>query len=65
MPPASAAELDLASGRLEFDERACINHGLSYPQRDFTLDDWAAAIVPEDREQAAAAVQQAIATRGR
>ena len=58
------AELDLASGRLEFDERACINHGLSYPQRDFTLDDWAAAIVPEDREQAAAAVQQAIATRG-
>ncbi len=58
------AELDLASGRLEFDERACINHGLPYPQPAWTLADWAAAIVPEERERAVAAVQRAIATGG-
>ena len=26
------AELHLDTGRLEFDERACENHGLPYPQ---------------------------------
>jgi len=50
------AELDLASGRLEFDERACENHGLPYPQPHFTLADWAASIVPEERAAAAEAV---------
>ena len=63
VPPASARRAGSRQRSAQFDERACINHGLSYPQRDFTLDDWAAAIVPEDREQAAAAVQQAIAAR--
>ena len=58
------AELDLASGRLDFDERACANHGLRFPQTSFTLDDWAASILPEDRARAAAAVQRAVATRG-
>ncbi|MFT3954065.1 MAG: PAS domain S-box protein [Piscinibacter sp.] len=58
------AELHLASGRLDFDERACRNHGLPYPSPDFTLADWVAAMHPEDRERAAAAVRHAIATCG-
>jgi len=58
------AELDLASGRLQFDERACRNHGLPWPSPDFTLGDWVQSMHPDDRERAAAAVRQAVQTRG-
>ncbi|WP_341887777.1 PAS domain-containing protein [Variovorax sp. YR752] len=58
------AELDLASGRLDFDERACRNHGLPWPLSRFTLEDWLASMLPEDRDHAAAAVRHAVETRG-
>ncbi|MBL0091595.1 MAG: PAS domain-containing protein [Piscinibacter sp.] len=58
------AELDLASGRLQFDERACRNHGLPWPSPDFTLGDWVQSMHPDDRERAAAAVHRAVQTRG-
>ena len=58
------AELHLASGRLDFDERACHNHGLPFPSPHFTLADWVAAMHPEDREHAAASVRHAIQTCG-
>ncbi len=58
------AELHLATGRLDFDERACFNHGLPFPSPGFTLDDWVGAMHPEDRERAAASVRRAIDSRG-
>ena len=58
------AELDLANGRLQFDERACRNHGLAWPSPHFTLGDWVQSIHPDDRDRAAAAVRLAVQTRG-
>ena len=58
------AELDIASGRLKLDRRACINHGLAFPQDSFTLDDWYRCLHPQDRETARSEVQHAIATCG-
>ena len=52
------AELDLANGRLQFDERACRNHGLAWPSPHFTLGDWVQSMHPDDRDRAAAAVRQ-------
>ncbi|MFT3663700.1 PAS domain-containing protein [Piscinibacter sp.] len=57
-------ELDLAGRRLQFDERACAHHGLPHPQPARTIDDWAAAIAPEDRERTVAALRRAIAGGG-
>jgi PAS domain S-box-containing protein len=56
------AELDVASGRLSFDQRACINHGLDWPQPHFTLDDWLQTIHADDRDAARAGLQHALAT---
>ncbi len=58
------AELDLATGRLQFDERACRNHGLPWPSPDFVLADWVQSMHPDDREHAAASVRQAVQTLG-
>ncbi|MFZ5519971.1 MAG: PAS domain-containing hybrid sensor histidine kinase/response regulator [Pseudomonadota bacterium] len=48
------ARLDLASGRMQLDERACRNHGLAYPQPQYSLGDWMAQIHPDDRASAQA-----------
>ena len=54
------ASLNLADGKVTLDQRACINHGLQFPQPDFLLTDWAAQIDPADRAAATTGVQQAI-----
>jgi PAS domain S-box-containing protein len=58
------AELQLASGKLTFDRRACINHGLAFPHGDFSLQDWLQSIHPDDRHAAQTAVRRAIEARG-
>lgn len=58
------AEVDLASGRLLFDRRACANHGLTFPHGIFTIADWERSIHVDDRAQARAMLDQAIATKG-
>ncbi len=58
------AELDVASARLKLDPRACINHGLAYPQSDLRLDDWLQTIHPDDRDGTRAALQRALAGHG-
>jgi PAS domain S-box-containing protein len=55
------AELDLASGLLNLDRRACLNHGLAHPLHGFTLDAWLATIHVDDREPARQALEHAIA----
>jgi PAS domain S-box-containing protein len=59
------AQLDLRSGELQLDERACANHGLPHPHPRYTLDDWLQALHDDDRDAASAALQQAIAGNGR
>ncbi len=44
------AELDLATGLMNLDRRACVNHGLPYPACGLTLTDWLATVDPVDRE---------------
>ncbi len=58
------AELDLDSGRMSFDARACANHGLKFPQGDYRLNDWLAAIHPSDRYAVQARLEHALATGG-
>ena len=59
------AEVDLASGAMRLDERACVNHGLVFPAVGYTLVDWLQSIHPDDREQARALLQAAIDRCGR
>ena len=59
------AEVDLATGRMQLDARACINHGLAHPARGYTLADWIEAIHPDDRAQAQAGLRDAIEECGR
>ena len=59
------AEVDLATGRMQLDARACVNHGLAHPARGYTLADWIEAIHPDDRAQAQAALRDAIEECGR
>jgi PAS domain S-box-containing protein len=58
------AEFDLDSGRMTFDARACANHGLKFPQPDYRLNDWLAAIHPSDRYAVQARLEHALATGG-
>ena len=59
------AQLDLATGLLQFDARACASHGLQYPHPGHSLADWMDSIHPEDRDAAQAALAQALGQRGR
>jgi PAS domain S-box-containing protein len=59
------AQLDLESGRLTFDARACKNHGIVYPHPPYLLADWVAAIHPDDQPAAAAALRAAVEETGR
>ena len=56
------AQLTLAEGRVHLDARACANHGLSFPQPGFRLDDWATQIDPADRDVALQGVQRTVAS---
>ena len=57
------ARVDLASGRLSLDARACAIHGLAYPQPELTLEDWIESMEPSDRQPAAQALRRAIERR--
>jgi signal transduction histidine kinase len=56
------AELDIASGRLELDRRACLNHGLEHPLSGFSLGDWFESMHAEDREPVRRILDDAIAS---
>ena len=57
------ATIDLRSGRMTLDQRACANHGLAHPLADFTLDDWLRSLQSDDRAPAREALRQAIEGR--
>ena len=57
------AELDLATGTLSMDRRACVIHGLPYPVPAFTLERWMASIHPDDREGTHQGLMQALEAR--
>ena len=59
------AELDLASGAMQLDERARINHGISGTSGPITLLDWLACIHPDERLAVREAISTAIAECGR
>jgi PAS domain S-box-containing protein len=58
------AQIDLASGRMTLDRRACANHGLAYPHLPFFVSDWTASIHTDDRSAAEAALDTAIRHTG-
>jgi PAS domain S-box-containing protein len=58
------AEADFTTGLLSLDRRACLNHGLSFPQHGYTLSQWLATIDDADREAAKAGLQRAADTHG-
>ncbi len=58
------AEFDLDSGLMRFDARACANHGLKFPQDNYPLSEWLAAVHPDDRQGVQSRLEQALATGG-
>ncbi|HEV7913542.1 MAG TPA: PAS domain S-box protein, partial [Albitalea sp.] len=57
------AEVDLGSGLMNLDRRACINHGLAHPlPPGYTLAQWLASIHPDDRDATQAGLTGAVAT---
>jgi PAS domain S-box-containing protein len=58
------AEVDLATGVMTLDRRACINHGLPHPLPRYTLDEWLESMHPGDRQATDDGLQQAILSRG-
>jgi signal transduction histidine kinase/ActR/RegA family two-component response regulator len=59
------AELDVATGTVQLDARARINHGLKGPVGPITLAEWTSAIHPDDRPAVNAALATTIADCGR
>lgn len=59
------AELALPGGQMAFDAVACANHGLPFPHPPYHLGDWIAAVHPEDRPRAEAALHEAVERSGR
>ena len=57
------AEIDVATGALTMDRRACIIHGLPHPAAALTLERWMAAIHPDDRDSTRLGLMQALDTR--
>ncbi|MFZ2651714.1 MAG: ATP-binding protein, partial [Burkholderiaceae bacterium] len=55
------AVLDMLTGRMNLDRRACAAHGLAHPQPEYTLDDWLASLEADDRATAHEALLQAVA----
>lgn len=56
------AAADLGTQLMQFDERACRNHGLPYPHPPYTLTDWQNQIHPDDRTSAQTTLNQALQT---
>jgi PAS domain S-box-containing protein len=44
------AQLDVATGTLTMDRRACVIHGLPHPLAGLTLEKWMESIHPDDRD---------------
>ncbi len=59
------AQIELATGAMNFDARACVNHGLPHPHPPYTMAQWFLGIHPEDRAAAQVAVERAIHDTGR
>lgn len=59
------AQIDLATGAMSFDARACVNHGLPHPHPPYTMAQWFLGIHAEDRAAAQATVERAIHETGR
>ncbi|HEX7383714.1 MAG TPA: ATP-binding protein, partial [Burkholderiaceae bacterium] len=55
------ATLDLASRAMEFDRRACLNHGLPWPHPPLSFDEWRDAIDPEQRDAVVRELESAVA----
>ncbi len=54
------AAADLSTQLMQFDERACRNHGLPYPHPPYTLADWQKQIHPDDLAGAQATLAHAM-----
>lgn len=56
-------EIELNTGLMSLDRRACFNHGLPYPLASYTTAQWLAAIAPADRDLTQDRLRHAIETR--
>ncbi len=59
------AELDVAAGTVQLDDRARLNHGFDGSARAFAIADWLGAIHPDDRPVVRTALAATIAQCGR
>ncbi|HSN31921.1 MAG TPA: PAS domain-containing protein, partial [Ideonella sp.] len=57
------ATLDLASGTMEFDRRACLNHGLPWPHAPIAFTAWRDSIDPEQRDAVVRDLERAVTER--
>lgn len=54
------AAADLRTQLMQFDERACRNHGLPYPHPPCTIAEWHSRIHPDDQDAAQATLDRAV-----